>query len=58
MKVPLVKSAGVYAIAYMEPDVTTWTDNVQMGIVILDGNHAHVLKVKSKYFFFEIGLYA
>jgi len=33
----------------MEPDVTTSTDSVHEGIVILDGNQAHVLKVKSKF---------
>jgi hypothetical protein len=41
----------------MEPDVTTGTNSVHVGIVILDGNQAHVLKVYLSYFYYGIGLY-
>jgi hypothetical protein len=47
IKVTLVKTARVDVIVLMAWDVTTSTDSVQMGIVMLDGNQAHVLKVKN-----------
>jgi hypothetical protein len=55
--VPLVKIVIVYVIAWKESDVTTRMGSVQMGIVMLDGKRAHVLKVYLSYFYSEVGLY-
>ena len=48
---PLVNIARVDVIAWKELDVTMWTGSVQMGIVILDGNQTHALKVYLSYFY-------